>query len=97
MVLKDEIEIASATQPISPFSENGITTQKSPYDISQFDELTQAVLKPVLDMIEHGTSYNEIQDKIVEMFPDLETSELEDFLAKGILIATGSGFISGKR
>ncbi len=93
----DEIEITTATQPISPFSENGITTQKSPYDISQFDELTQAVLKPVLDMIEHGTSYNEIQDKIVEMFPDLETSELEDFLAKGILIATGSGFISGKK
>ena len=93
----DEIEIASATQPISPFSENGNAIQKSPYDISQFDELTQAVLKPVLDMIEHGTSYNEIQDKIVGMFPNLETSELEDFLAKGILIATGSGFISGKR
>jgi phage gp29-like protein len=48
-------------------------------------------------MIDKGENYNEIQDKIVEMFPDLETSELEDFLAKGILIATGSGFISGKR
>ena len=65
----DEIEIASALLPISPFSENGSQSdnQKSAYDISQFDELTQAVLKPVLDMIEHGTSYNEIQDKIVEM------------------------------
>ena len=90
----DEIEIASAIQPISPFSENGSEIQKSPYDISQFDELTQAVLKPVLEMIEHGISYNEIQDRIVEMFPDLETNELEDFLAKGILIATGSGFLS---
>ena len=90
----DEIEITSAMQPISPFSENGSEIQKSLYDISQFDELTQAVLKPVLDMIEHGISYNEIQDRIVEMFPDLETNELEDFLAKGILIATGSGFLS---
>jgi len=93
----DEIEIVSAPPQIFPFSENSSEIQKSPYDISQFDELTQAVLKPILDMIENGTSYNEIQDKIVEMFPDLETSELEDFLAKGILIATGSGFISGKK
>ncbi|MBM2814414.1 MAG: hypothetical protein HW421_1176 [Ignavibacteria bacterium] len=95
----EEIEITSAIQPISPFSENGnqVAIQKSAFDISQFDELTQAVLKPVLDMIDKGENYNEIQDKIVEMFPDLETSELEDFLAKGILLATGSGLISGKK
>ena len=95
----DEIEIASATPPISPFSENGskVEIQKSAYDISQFDELTQSVLKPILEMINESKSYNEIQDKIIEMFPDLETSELEDFLAKGILLATGSGLISGNK
>ena len=95
----DEIEIASATPPISPFSENGskVEIQKPAYDISQFDELTQSVLKPILEMINESKSYNEIQDKIIEMFPDLETSELEDFLAKGILLATGSGLISGNK
>lgn len=91
----DEIEI-SFEQTKPQFSESDIISEKSAFDISQFDELTQSVLKPILEMINESKSYNEIQDKIIEMFPELDTTILEEYLAKGILLATGSGIISAK-
>jgi phage gp29-like protein len=91
----DEIQI-SFEHSKPQFSESDKISEKSAFDISQFDDLTQSVLKPILEMINESKSYNEIQDGIVEMFPDLDTTELEDFLAKGILLATGSGIISAK-
>lgn len=91
----DEIEI-SFEQTKPQFSESDIISEKSAFDIAQFDELTQSVLKPILEMINESKSYNEIQDKIIEMFPELDTTILEDYLAKGILLATGSGIISAK-
>jgi phage gp29-like protein len=91
----DEIEI-SFEQTKPQFSESDKIREKSAFDISQFDELTQSVLKPILEMINESKSYNEIQDKIIEMFPELDTNLLEDYLAKGILLATGSGIISAK-
>lgn len=91
----DEIEI-SFEQTKPQFSESDKISEKSVFDISQFDELTQSVLKPILEMINESKSYNEIQDKIIDMFPELDTNLLEDYLAKGILLATGSGIISAK-
>jgi len=91
----DEIEI-SFEQTKPQFSESDKIREKSAFDISQFDELTQSVLKPILEMINKSRSYNEIQDKMIEMFPELDTNLLEDYLAKGILLATGSGIISAK-
>ena len=91
----DEIEI-SFEQTKPQFSESDKLLEKSAFDISQFDELTQSVLKPILEMINESKSYNEIQDKIIEMFPELDTTILEDYLAKGILLATGSGIVSGQ-
>ncbi|MBE2188861.1 MAG: DUF935 family protein [Candidatus Kapabacteria bacterium] len=91
----DEIEI-SFEQTKPQFSESDKILEKSAFDISQFDELTQSVLKPILEMINESKSYNEIQDKIIEMFPELDTTILEDYLAKGILLATGSGIVSGQ-
>ncbi len=91
----DEIEI-SFEQSNPQFSESDKILEKSAFDISQFDELTQSVLKPILEMINESMSYNEIQDKIIEMFPELDTTIIEDYLAKGILLATGSGIISAK-
>lgn len=91
----DEIEI-SIEQTKPQFSESDKIRENSAFDISQFDELTQSVLKPILEMINESKSYNEIQDGIIEKFPELNTSELEDYLAKGILLATGSGIISAK-
>lgn len=91
----DEIEI-SFEQTKPQFSESDKISEKSDFDISQFDVLTQSVLKPILEMINESKSYNEIQDKIIEMFPELDTTILEEYLAKGILLATGSGIISAK-
>lgn len=91
----DEIDI-SLEQAKPEFSESNKSIEKSAFDISQFDELTQSVLKPIFEMINESKSYNEIQDGIIEKFPELNTSDLEDYLAKGILLATGSGIISAK-
>ncbi len=85
----DEIEVGKK-EIKTEFSENpdyGIT------DLNQFDELTQEIIKPVLKMIEEKKSFEEIQHGIVELFPDLDTKQLEDYLAKAILVASGSGII----
>ena len=85
----DEIEVV-LKEVKAEFSEHpayGIT------DLSRFDELTQEVIKPVLKMIEQKKTFEEIQHDIVELFPDLDTKQLEDYLAKAILIASGSGLI----
>jgi hypothetical protein len=79
---KDDEMRLNCTQTFPEFSENGPYQSIIPFGISQFEELTQAVLKHVLDMFEQGIPYNEIQDMIVECFRISETSELEDFLAK---------------
>lgn len=94
----DEIEVKiTPTEEVSAaisFSEND---EELPYDLTEFDKLTRKILKPILMMIEQGRSFNEIQRKIVEMFPSLDTTEIEDYLAKGILLATGSGMINAKK
>ncbi len=85
----DEIEVGQKDLK-AEFSENpdyGIT------NLSQFDELTQEVIKPILKMIEQKKTFEEIQHGIVKLFPDLNTVQLEDYLAKAILIASGSGII----
>jgi phage gp29-like protein len=95
----DEIDIAGAaatppaetTQPPPQFAE-----MPKNFNVSQFDEMTRKILKPIIELIGKGTSYSDIQDRIVELFPDLDTTAIEDYMAKGILIATGAGLLSGK-
>jgi phage gp29-like protein len=91
----DEIEIVPIAQPAPPqtppaqFSEgNGNNA-----DLSRFDKLAQAVITPVLEMVSKKTEFSEIQKSLVKMFPKLDTADLEEYIAQGLVVAQASGMI----
>ena len=47
----------------------------------------EKTLKPVIDMITDGKSFNEINEKLSEIFPDMSTDKIEGLLEKVMLTA----------
>jgi phage gp29-like protein len=59
------------------------------------DKLLQAqieqTLKPVIDLIESGTEFSEIQNKLAGLYPKMKTTQLEQLLQKIFFIAEIKG------
>lgn len=85
----DEFTIAE-TAPAPAFSE-----QQDEEAADDLAALTERMLSPVLELIESGAPYAELQGKIVDIFPKLDTKGVEDYIAQAILIAGGAGLIDG--
>lgn len=45
------------------------------------------VLKPIIDLINQGNDYNSVMEKLVETYPDMETTAIEKMLARAIFVA----------
>jgi len=93
----DEIEIVENPAPVAqtnPFGSGGMFSEPA-FDMSEMDLMSQAVLKPIFDMIRKGTDFSEMQAKLIELFPKLDITDLENYLAEGITIATASGRLDG--
>jgi len=54
----------------------------------------EAMLKPVVDMIQKGHSYEELNSKLAEIFPDMDDEALIDQLSDAMFIADTIGRIS---
>ncbi len=89
-VEKKPVKKTAKTKKETEFAES-----KEDKNLTDFEIETQKVIKQIVGLIDEGTDYNEIQDKIIKMFPDLNTNDLEDFLSKSILISTASGVVKG--
>ena len=48
----------------------------------------QKVLKPVIDLVDKCSTFEEMNSKLAEMFPEMDTEKLEDILAKAMFIAS---------
>jgi phage gp29-like protein len=59
-------------------------------------ELMEKILAPVFDLIEKGTSLEEIYDRLGEMLPELDTDELRDILDRACSAADMFGNAGGK-
>jgi phage gp29-like protein len=46
-----------------------------------------ALLEPLRELIESGASLEEIRDRLPEIYPDMDTSELEDLVARAMFVA----------
>jgi len=46
-----------------------------------------ATLRPVLDLINQGHSYQEIQDGLFEQYPDMQSTEVEKLLERAIFVS----------
>lgn len=57
------------------------------YDADGTAPAIDAILKPVIDKISRGRSYDEIYDTLAEVFPDMSTEDLEAKLAHSLFMA----------
>ena len=48
----------------------------------------QKILKPVIDLVDKCSTFEEMNSKLAEMFPEMDTEKLEDILAKAMFIAS---------
>jgi len=47
----------------------------------------EGILKPIIDLINEGRSYEEVMEKLLETYPDMDTSEVEKMLSRAIFIS----------
>lgn len=63
-------------------------------DSDQINEQAKAALKPVLDLIAKSADYAEVFDKLAETFPQMDTKQLEQTLARAMFVAEVWGRLS---
>jgi len=56
----------------------------------------EGVLKPVIDLINKGTSYEGIMKELVTAYPDMDSSALEEMLSRAIFVAEAWGRITAE-
>jgi len=92
--LEDAPVVQAAPPAFSEFSDKKELANLSKLGASDFVKSFDLILKPVLAMINSGQSFAEIQNNVVKIFPKLKTEQVEELIAKGILISSGNGIIS---
>jgi phage gp29-like protein len=87
---------------IQLFSENDqeekpsvdVLTNSIPDEVLQ--QQMEKLLKPVFDMIKSGSSMKEVNNKLAELYPDMDTKDLETLLAKMFFISNLAGVMSAE-
>lgn len=73
-------------------TETKTTVQKlNEIALKDFGKATDDLISPVIDLIKKGDSYDDIQNQLFELFPNLDSSEIEEIIAKGILLSNYGG------
>jgi phage gp29-like protein len=55
------------------------------------------VLKPVIDLVQSGSSYEEIMTDLCEAYPDMDTTALEKMLSRAIFVSEVWGRLNGQK
>lgn len=86
----DEIEISEpAVTPAFAETEN---TKDDGFD--KFTSAVEPIVKQVMDLINNGNSFKEIQDTVINLYPELNTDEIESHIAQAIMLSNASGQFS---
>jgi hypothetical protein len=56
----------------------------------------EGVLKPVIDLINNGSSYEEIMKNLATAYPDMDAADLEEMLARAIFVAETWGRLTAE-
>lgn len=67
---------------------------KIPDKLLQFQ--MEQVLKPVFKLIKENKDYNDVLDKLAEIYPDMKTTQLESLLEKAIFVSDIWGRLNAK-
>lgn len=60
-------------------------------------EQMDGVLKPVIDLIAQGDSYEDVLSKLAETFPDMEDTALQEMLSRAIFVSEVWGRLNAKK
>lgn len=53
----------------------------------QLQAQMEGVLKPIIDLIQEGNNYDEVMEKLIETYPDMDTKAIEKMLARAIFVS----------
>jgi phage gp29-like protein len=65
-------------------------------DPAELQKQMEGVLKPVIDLINSGSSYEEIMKNLVEAYPKMDSTSIEEMLARAIFVSEMWGRINAK-
>lgn len=68
-------------------SRENIETMLNSLPATLLQKQMEQTLKPVMDLIKNANDYSEIKNKLYELYPDMETSQMESLLEKAIFIS----------
>jgi len=57
----------------------------------------QGILKPIIDLINNGKDYNAVMEELLKTFPEMDTSALEEMLARAILVSELWGRLNAEK
>lgn len=57
----------------------------------------QGVLKPIIDMINNGTDFNTILEKLTEAYPNMDTDAIQEMLTRAIFVSELWGRFNAKK
>lgn len=57
----------------------------------------QGVLKPIIELINEGNSYEEIMERLIETFPEMDTSSIEKMLERAIFVSELWGRLNARK
>lgn len=85
----DEVEIIEPVTAPQAFSQK----QNEDDTLKGFEQLTDELIKPILDLVEQGTSFENIEKRLIKHFPKMDYADIENYLAKVFLQARVLGLI----
>lgn len=74
-----------------PRSDDEIDAAVDNLDPAQLQAQMEGVLKPLIDLINNGSSYDEIMQNLTSAYPDMDASALEEMLARAIFVSEAWG------
>jgi phage gp29-like protein len=66
-------------------------------DPAELQGQMEGVLKPVIGLINAGTSYDEIMKQLTSTYPEMDTAGIEDLLARAIFVAEAWGRLTASQ
>lgn len=76
----------AAPPAAQPDSQSAVDTLSGGLPDSLLQKQVETLLKPVIDLIEMSSSYEDVRAGVVKLFPDLNTSEIEQVLEKAAFL-----------
>jgi phage gp29-like protein len=88
---------AAPAMPFSEFADKKQIEELAKIGSKDFAKSFDLILKPVLEMINAGQSFEELQKNVIKIFPKLKTEQVEKLIAKGILISGANGILDSQQ